>query len=139
MTTPTRPARGTGRSRQVRPASTTGRPSWPVVAGLIALIAFPTLASALRVIEVTAGVQLLPENPRITASPAPLVVHVTSAVVFAVAGAWQFPGRFRSRHRGGHRTAGRVVVGAGLVVAITGLWMTLFYANAPGGVPLWTV
>jgi hypothetical protein len=66
-------------------------------------------------------------------------VHVTSAVVFAVAGAWQFPGRFRSRHRGGHRTAGRVVVGAGLVVAITGLWMTLFYANAPGGVPLWTV
>jgi uncharacterized membrane protein len=106
---------------------------------LVALVAIPTVASALRVVEAAGGVQLLPENPRFTASPAPLVVHVISAVFFAIVGAWQFPGRFRRRHRDGHRVAGRVLVGAGLVVAVTGLWMTLFYANAPGGAPLWTV
>ena len=32
-----------------------------------------------------------------------------------------------------------MLVGAGLAVAVSGLWMTLFYPDAPGGVILWTV
>ena len=32
-----------------------------------------------------------------------------------------------------------MLVGTGLVVALSGLWMTLFYAGAPGGDVLWVV
>ena len=38
-----------------------------------------------------------------------------------------------------HRKSGRLLVVAGLVVAGSGLWMTLFYPDAPGGTLLWAV
>lgn len=113
--------------------------SWRFPVALIALVATPLVAGALRVLEVAGGPQLLPENPRVTASPAALVVHVGAAGVFALVGAWQFPARLRRRHLGWHRRAGRLLVPAGLLVAGSGLWMTLFYLDAPGGTPLWTV
>ena len=128
-----------GRCSPGPPTASRGRPGWPIVVGLVALVAIPSIASALRVVEVAGGPQLLPENPRITASPAPLVVHVISAVFFAIVGALQFASRLRRRHPQWHRRAGRVLVPAGLLVAVTGLWMTLFYADAPGGAALWTV
>lgn len=82
---------------------------------------------------------MLPTNPRIDASPVPLVLHVVGAAVYAIVGSFQFSARIRRRHRTWHRRAGRVLVGAGLVVAGSGLWMTLFYPGAPGGDLLWTV
>jgi uncharacterized membrane protein len=105
----------------------------------VALTAFPLIAGSLRLLEVAGGPSLLPTNPRIDASPAPLVLHVAAAAVYAVAGAFQFPARLRRAHRTWHRRAGRVLIGAGLVVAGSGLWMTLFYPGAPGGALLWTV
>ena len=51
----------------------------------------------------------------------------------------EFSARLRRGHRAWHRRAGRVLIGAGLVVAGSGLWMTLFYPGAPGGDLLWTV
>lgn len=116
-----------------------GRSGWGAPAALIALIAIPAVSGTLRIVEITGGPHILPENPRITASPAPLVVHVVSALFFAFAGALQFPSRLRRRHPAWHRRAGRVLVPAGLLVAGSGLWMTLFYAHAPGGLALWTV
>jgi uncharacterized membrane protein len=56
-----------------------------------------------------------------------------------VLGAFQFPARLRRRHPGWHRRSGRILVGAGLAVAGSGLWMTLFYSGAPGGVLLWAI
>jgi uncharacterized membrane protein len=120
------------------PAARSGS-SWRVPLALVALVVIPMIAGTLRVIEIAGGPLLLPENPRIAASPAPLVVHVVAAGVFAVFGALQFPARLRRRHRAWHRRSGRVLVGAGLLVAGSGLWMTLFYVDAPGGTPLWTV
>jgi uncharacterized membrane protein len=96
------------------------------------------VAGVLRVLEVAGGPHLLPDNPRIAASPAPLVVHVVAAGVFALVGALQFPAHLRRRHRAWHRRAGRVLVPAGLLVAGSGLWMTLLYVDAPGGALLWT-
>jgi uncharacterized membrane protein len=113
--------------------------TWRVPLALVTLCVIPLVAGSLRVLEVAGGPQLLPSNPRIAASAAPLVLHVLAAAIFAVVGAFQFPARLRRRHLGWHRRAGRVLVGAGLVVAGSGLWMTLFYANAPGGELLWTV
>jgi len=64
---------------------------------------------------------------------------VLAAALYAVLGAFQFSARLRRRHRQWHRRAGRLLVGAGLVVAGSGLWMTLFYPGAPGGDLLWAI
>jgi len=117
---------------------TTGS-TWRVPVALVGLVAIPLVAGSLRVLEVAGGPHLLPSNPRIAASPAPLVLHVVSAALFAVLRAFQFPARLRRRHLWWHRGAGRVLVVAGLGVAGSGLWMTLFYSGAPGGELLWTV
>jgi uncharacterized membrane protein len=116
-----------------------GGSSWRVPLALVVLSLFPLVAGSLRLIEIAGGPQVLPTNPRIDASPAPLVVHVLAAAVYAVLGAFQFPARLRRRHPGWHRRSGRILVGAGLAVAGSGLWMTLFYSGAPGGVLLWTI
>ncbi|WP_433166337.1 DUF2306 domain-containing protein [Kribbella sp. CA-247076] len=103
------------------------------------LTIFPLVAGSLRLLELAGGPEVLPANPRVAASPIPLVLHVLGAAVYAVAGAFQFPARIRRRHRTWHRRTGRVLVVAGLVVAGSGLWMTLFYPGAPGGDLLWIV
>jgi uncharacterized membrane protein len=121
-----------------RPGSGDGS-SWRVPAALLSITVIPLVAGSLRLVEVFGGPQLLPTNPRIDASPIPLVLHVLSAAVYAVLGAFQFPARIRRRHRAWHRRAGRVLAVAGLVVAGSGLWMTLFYPGAPGGHVLWSV
>jgi uncharacterized membrane protein len=118
---------------------TRGGSSWRVPLALVILSLFPLVAGSLRLIEIAGGPQVLPTNPRIDASPAPLVVHVLAAAVYAVLGAFQFPARLRRRHPGWHRRSGRILVGAGLTVAGSGLWMTLFYSGAPGGVLLWAI
>jgi uncharacterized membrane protein len=122
-----------------RPPGSRAGSSWRVPTALIAITIIPLVAGSLRLVEVFGGAQLLPANPRIAASPVPLVLHVVSAAVYAVVGAFQFPARVRRAHRTWHRRAGRVLAGAGLVVAGSGLWMTLFYSGAPGGHLLWTV
>ncbi len=131
-------APGTRPASQRRPGSRDGS-SWRIPAALVALTIIPLTAGSLRLLEVAGGPQLLPANPRIDASPVPLVLHVVAAAVYAVAGAFQFPARVRRGHRAWHRRAGRVLIAAGLVVAGSGLWMTLFYPGAPGGDLLWTV
>jgi uncharacterized membrane protein len=60
------------------------------------------------------------------------MVHIVGATVYALVGAFQFVPRFRRRHLDWHRRAGRVLAVAGLLVAGSALWMTLFYAEKPG-------
>ena len=59
-------------------------------------------------------------------------MHITCAVPYAVLGAFQFSSRLRRRHPRWHRATGKVVVALGLAVALSGLWMTVFYARQPG-------
>ena len=113
--------------------------SWSVPLALVILSLIPVVSGLLRLFEVAGGPQLMPPNPRIDASPAPLVLHVLGAAVYAVLGAFQFPARLRRRYPAWHRRSGRILVAAGLVVAGSGLWMTLFYPDAPGGVLLWAI
>lgn len=115
------------------------RRGWSVLPGLLLLSAFPVIAGTLRMLELSGGPQLLPANARIEASPGPLVVHVIAAGVFALLGVLQFSAGIRRQWPGWHRASGRVLVGAGLLVAFSGLWMTLFYVGAPGGPLLWAV
>ena len=118
---------------------TRGGSSWRVPLALVGLSLIPVVSGSLRLIEAAGGPQFMPVNPRIDASPAPLVLHVLAAAIYAVLGAFQFPARLRRRHPSWHRRSGRILVGAGLAVAGSGLWMTLFYSGAPGGVLLWAI
>ena len=61
-----------------------------------------------------------------------LVLHILCASVYALLGAFQFAPAFRRRRPGWHRRAGRLLVPAGLLVGLSGLWMTLFYPRAAG-------
>lgn len=116
-----------------------GRSSWGVPVVLVLLSLVPVTAGVLRIVEISGGPQLLPDNPRVDASPAPVVFHVVAAASYALVGALQFSARLRRRHPGWHRKAGRVLVATGLVVAVSGLWLTLLHPGAPGGAWLWSV
>jgi uncharacterized membrane protein len=121
-------ARTAGSSGGARPSRAAG---WVPLA-LVAVVLLPALAGCLRLVELAGGPQLIPVNARMAASPAPVIVHIVCAVAYAVVGAFQFAPRFRRRRLGWHRVAGRVLVGLGLAVAVSALWMTQFYARQPG-------
>ncbi|WP_160665616.1 DUF2306 domain-containing protein [Pseudarthrobacter sp. ATCC 49987] len=115
----------------VRPDGSGGPARW-VPWSLVALVVVPAAAGSLRLAELSGGPRLMPDHPAMTASPMPVVVHIISAILYAVLGAFQFSARFRRRRPGWHRSAGRVLVVLGLAVAFSALWMTLFYPRQPG-------
>jgi uncharacterized membrane protein len=103
-----------------------------VTAGLVALSLVPILAGSARLVELSGGPDLLPLRVG-DPSPVPLVVHIVSVIVFAALGAFQFSAGIRRRRIGWHRAAGRLLVLAGLVVALSALWLTLFFPRTEGG------
>jgi Predicted membrane protein (DUF2306) len=105
---------------------------WPVPAGLIALSAIPLTAGTLRLIQLSGGPEIMPADDRFIGFPTALVVHIAGAAVFALVGVFQFVPGIRRRHRAWHRRAGRLVAVAGLAVAGSALWLTLFYEARPG-------
>lgn len=109
-----------------------GRSAGWVPFALIALILIPAVAGSLRLAELAGMPLLLPADPRLTASPLPVALHIVCAVAYAVLGAFQFAPRLRQNHPRWHRAAGRVLVALGLAVALSALWMTLFYPRQPG-------
>jgi uncharacterized membrane protein len=114
-----------------RPTRSTRSTGW-VPFALVALVLVPAIAGSLRLVELAGGPHVMPANPRISASPVPVVVHIVCAVVYAILGAFQFSAALRRRRPGWHRVAGRVLVVLGLAVALSALWMTQFYPRQPG-------
>lgn len=114
-----------------RPARSARSIGWVPIA-LVALALVPAVAGSLRIVEIAGGPHLMPANPRLTMSPAPVVVHIVCALLYAVLGAFQFSASLRRRHPRWHRRVGRLLVVLGLAVAGSALWMTLFYARQPG-------
>jgi uncharacterized membrane protein YozB (DUF420 family) len=108
------------------------RRGWLAPAGLLVLSFIPVLAGALRVTELAGGPAVMPDNERFAGLLLPLLVHIIGATVYCVLGAFQFPARFRGRHRGWHRVAGRLLVGFGLFAALSGLWLTFTVQPLPG-------
>lgn len=105
--------------------------SWLGPAGLLLLSAISLIFGALRLQALATGTPLTPNDDRFFASPLPVIVHIVSAAGYALAGAFQFVTGYRRRWFGWHRAAGRVLTVAGLLVALSGLWMTLFYLPSP--------
>ena len=110
-------------------------PSWRLPTSLLLLSLVPVAAGAVRLIGLVglasggsgAGA-ITPENARFMAMPAPVVLHIVSATLFCLLGAFQFDSAIRRRSPGLHRAAGRVLVPCGILAAVTGLWMTAGYA-----------
>ncbi len=97
----------------------------PIPALLLALSAIPLLGGIARFVSL-AGPGTA-ENARFAGSPVPVVLHIASAMIYSVLGAFQFSPGLRLRAPAWHRRAGRLVALSGLVAGLTGLWMTLFY------------
>jgi len=106
--------------------------SWPVPAVLVGLSAVPLIAGTLRLIQLGGGPAVIPADHRFADFPLPLVVHIVGSATYALVGVLQFVPRFRRRHLLWHRRAGRVLALAGLLVALSALWMTLVYEAQPG-------
>jgi hypothetical protein len=98
-----------------------------IVAGLILLSAIPLASGAFRLSQLAGGAAITPANARFFDSPAPVVLHIMSVTLYALLGAFQFVPSLRRRRHGWHRTAGWIVLPSGLIVGLSGLWMTLFY------------
>lgn len=99
-----------------------------VITLLILLSAVPVGAGAVRLGQLAGGVEITPDNARFFAAPLPVVLHILSVSVYCILGAFQVVLGFRQRRPRWHRTAGMILVPCGLVAALTGLWMTLFFA-----------
>jgi uncharacterized membrane protein len=100
---------------------------WLVPAALVLLSAIPIAGGAFRLTQLAGGADITPENARFFASPLPVVLHIVSVTLYSFLGAFQFVPSFRRRRRAWHRRVGRILIPSGVVVALSGLWMTLFY------------
>ena len=100
---------------------------WLVLAALLVLSAIPLAAGAFRLTQLAGGAEITPANARFFASPLPVVLHIVSVSRICHPGCVPVLPGFRRRRHGWHRTAGRLVVLCGLLVGLSGLWMTLFY------------
>ena len=115
----------------MKSASTTPTADWLVPVALIALAFIPIAGGAVRLSALSNGVPVTPSTLRFVASPIPVVLHIVSVTIFSLLGAFQFSPGLRRRWPVWHRMAGRVLVVAGLVAALSGLWMASFYAIVP--------
>lgn len=119
-------------SQTIKTQAKAGSAGWLTPAGLLLLGMLPVAAGALRLSQLSGAADIMPVNPRFSAVPLPVVLHIVSATLFAILGPLQFAGGFRRRSPGWHRVAGRLLVPCGLLVGLTGVWMTLFYAHPEG-------
>jgi len=131
LAVPQRNASGQPSPPQSKAPTKAASATWLVTA-LLLLSAIPLGAGAFRLAELAGGAAITPANARFFASPVPVVLHIVCASVYALLGAFQFAPGFRRRRPGWHRVAGRILVPCGLVVGLSGLWMTLFYPHPAG-------
>jgi len=114
----------------------TQRGTWLVPAGLILLTLIPMVSGSLRLTQLAGGPQLVPEAARFTGSPVPVVLHIVAAIPFCVLGAFQFVPSLRRGRRSWHKVAGRVLIPAGFLLALAGLWMATLYPHPVGDGPV---
>jgi uncharacterized membrane protein len=111
-----------------------------IPAGLIALSLVPSVGGSVRLFQLATGSGAALVPARFFDQPFPVVAHIISVILYSLLGALQFAPRFRRRHLKLHRRIGRILIPAGLVTAISGLWMSHFYPwPAHDGVALYVM
>ena len=109
---------------------------WLIPTGLILLALIPIVSGSLRLTQLSGGPELIPQAARFTGFPLPVILHIVSGTLFSVVGAFQFLPGLRRGKRSWHKMAGRVLIPAGFVLALSGLWMASFSALPIGDGPL---
>lgn len=99
-----------------------------ILIGLLLLSLIPSVGGIVRLVELGSDSEFLPKNPRIRLAPTPVVFHLLSVVPYCIFGAFQFLPSFRKKYPNWHRLVGRLLVGTGIVSALSGLWMTHYYS-----------
>ena len=107
------------------------RIDWKVPLILLVASAIPLAAGIARLVGLAANPEISTENARFVAAPLSVIVHILSASLFSILGAFQFSSGLRQRSPGWHRVSGRIVVASGIFAALTGLWMTVMYPIPP--------
>ena len=123
--TPALPQSTTATTRKVRAG-------WRMPVALILLSVIPLTAGVFRLIQLSSGAEITPDNARFFASSLPVILHIVGASLYAILGAFQFVARLWQHRTGWHRWVGRLLVPCGLVVGLSGIWMTLFYPRSDG-------
>ena len=103
------------------------RREWMFLAFIFLFSFIPTFGGMFRIAELLTGTAFIPPNPRAIAEPFPIVLHIVGSFVFCLVGAFQFIPSIRRAHPDTHRTMGKITALAGILSALTGLWMTLFF------------
>jgi uncharacterized membrane protein len=119
-------------SRPAPPRTTNRATQWLPPVGLILLSLIPVLAGAVRLTELMGSPEITANNARFVASPIPVTVHIVTVTLYSLLGAFQFVPSLRRGSPNWHRIVGRILIPAGVLVALTGLWMNFFYARPPG-------
>ena len=101
---------------------------WSILIGLLLLSFVPSVGGTFRLVELVTSSEFLPENPRIKSVPLPAMFHIVSSALYCIPGAFHFLPSIRRKYPKWHRLGGRLLVGAGIVSATSGLWMTHYYS-----------
>lgn len=117
QTTTTRPI---SEQKQQRQRAKSG---WLAITGLLLLSALPVLGGVLRLSEGSSDAASTS-----LASPLPMIAHIVAMSVYVLLGAFQFSPALRVR-RGWHRTAGRVLIPAGFIAALSAVWLAVFFGG----------
>ncbi len=97
---------------------------WLAISGLLLLSALPVLGGVARLSEESSGAA----STSSLASPLPMIAHIVAMSVFVLLGAFQFSPALRVRRRW-HRTAGRVLIPAGFLAALSAIWLAVFFGG----------
>lgn len=107
------------------------RINWKVPGCLLALSVVPVAAGTVRLVGLANGGPVSPENVRFFAAPAPISLHILSAILFCILGAFQFSAELHRLYPRSHRLAGRIALPCGVLASLSGVWMTVTYALYP--------
>jgi uncharacterized membrane protein len=107
--------------------SRSNAPDWLLPVALILLSMVPAIAGTARLTQLASDAPITLENARFIAAPLPVALHIVAAITYSFIGAFQLSPALRRRHRALHRSVGRLAIPTGLIVAVSGLWMTLTY------------
>ncbi|AOT10030.1 DUF2306 domain-containing protein [Pseudoalteromonas luteoviolacea] len=104
--------------------------NWPVVSGLLLIMAIPGLPAIIIIALVLLGQSDVfgmadVINPQYLAAPAAILTHATAGVTFFLTMPWQFSPRLRMRYPRWHMRAGRIAVISGCAMALSGIWLHL--------------
>ena len=102
-------------------------PTWRVPLALVALSLIPVVVGSIRLTDLSTGSTHMPQDAHHPDMPVALIVHIVTATVYSLLGAFQFSAGLRRHRPRWHRTAGRLLVPTGLAVALSAVWLTVVY------------